>query len=103
MTLHPHLLRRLGIGLSGLGLVIAVAIGFVRSDPPERSAADEARLVEPDPLSAELRRCATLPHKDAMEDQACQRAWVLNRQRFFGGSQELLEDPASTPTPDSED
>lgn len=76
-------LKRIGLGVAGLGLVAAVINGLQRAN--ERSEEPEDQdITQPDPLSAELRRCSELPREEAIDDESCQRAWVLNRQRFFG-------------------
>lgn len=87
------LLKRVAVGMAGLALVIGIAAGFFRAvQVPEVGDPVASQLAAPDPLSAELRRCSTLPQSKAMDDTTCRRAWILNRQRFFGQSKELLSD-----------
>ncbi|MEH6755909.1 MAG: putative entry exclusion protein TrbK-alt [Parasphingorhabdus sp.] len=89
---HP-LLKRVAVGMAGLALVIGIAAGFFRAvGSPEASGPAASHLAQPDPLSVELRRCSSLPQSKAMDDTKCRRAWILNRQRFFGQSKELLSD-----------
>ncbi|HEY8065817.1 MAG TPA: putative entry exclusion protein TrbK-alt [Methylosinus sp.] len=45
--------------------------------------AGAAITIDPDDLSAELRRCGALALQDA-EDQRCEAVWTENRRRFFG-------------------
>jgi len=100
----PNILtiKRLAFGLAGLLFVIWIVNNLHNAGQrPALADKDELPLVEPDPLSAELRRCSRLPHIKAMEDELCQRAWVLNRERFFGSSGELLSAPGAD-TPPSE-
>ncbi|MEH6758933.1 MAG: putative entry exclusion protein TrbK-alt [Parasphingorhabdus sp.] len=89
---HP-LLKRMLMGMAGLALVVGVVAGFSRTAQfQEASNTDSRRSAPPDPISVELRRCSALPHMEAMDDTKCRRAWTLNRQRFFGKSEELLSD-----------
>lgn len=91
---HP-LLKRLLAGLAGLAFVLAIICGFYEAaQSPEPSGPDSGLLAPPDPLSAELRRCSALPQTEAMDDKLCRRAWILNRQRFFGQSGDLLSEPS---------
>lgn len=91
------MLKRVLAGLAGLALVIGIAGGFYRAIQFEEVGnPDSCHLAEPDPLTAALRRCSALPHLEAMDDETCRRAWILNRQRFFGESERLLTDPPRT-------
>ncbi|NCP44610.1 MAG: putative entry exclusion protein TrbK-alt [Sphingomonadales bacterium] len=98
MNQERHLLlKRALAGIAGLALVIGVAGGIYRAMQFEDVGdPDSGLLAEPDPLSAALRRCSALPHLEAMDDETCRRAWILNRQRFFGESERLLTDPPRT-------
>ena len=79
-------LKRLCVGLVGLALVYTLVSGLYRASQRQAETSDiDLGFIEPDPLSVELRRCSRLPHTEALEDTLCQRAWVLNRERFFGG------------------
>jgi len=79
------LLKRLAVGLLGLALITAFVSGAKRA--LERSDDAPQTLSAPapdDPISAELQRCSGLTNEEAMADKKCRRAWILNRQRFFG-------------------
>lgn len=79
------ILKRLGVAMAGLAVIYAIVSGIHNARKRQaRTAEIGTAYVPPDPLSAELRRCSGLPHSEAMEDELCRRAWVLNRQRFFG-------------------
>ncbi|ATQ68975.1 putative entry exclusion protein TrbK-alt, partial [Methylosinus trichosporium] len=51
--------------------------------PPIIRDASTAFAIDPDDLSAELRRCSALGLQDA-EDERCEAVWTENRRRFFG-------------------
>jgi len=106
MMKKPSILtiKRVLVGLAGLLFVIWIASNLQNAGQRSMLAdKDDFPLVEPDPLSAELRRCSRLPHVKAMEDELCQRAWVLNRERFFGSSGEHLSAPDTDMPPSEND
>lgn len=86
--------RRLAIGFFGIGLAIALVSGVHRYSERQASQPDGTPQTAPsDPISEELGRCSALTNEEAMDDERCQRAWILNRQRFFGQYPELIKDP----------
>lgn len=64
---------------------IVATISAIELDAPTPIIrdADDAFAIDPDDLSAELRRCGALGLQDA-EDQRCEAVWTENRRRFFG-------------------
>ena len=85
--------QRLAAGLLGIGVVIAIASGAHRAAQRQASQPKPAsEAASNDPLHEELHRCSALTVEKAQADERCQRAWILNRQRFFGQHRELLED-----------
>ncbi|MEE9433703.1 MAG: putative entry exclusion protein TrbK-alt [Sphingorhabdus sp.] len=92
--------KHVAFGLAGLLFVIWIVNNLHEAGQrPALADKDDLAIVEPDPLSAELRRCSRLPHVKAMEDELCRRAWVLNRERFFGSSGEHLSAPDTIAPP----
>ncbi len=84
-------------------VVVAVA-GALALAALHRPAADDGRyaVVEqeaapsatpPDPLTAELLRCRTLPPQ--IDDPACRAAWEESRRHFFGESRRTRAPSAS--------
>lgn len=63
-------------------VLVAVLDAQLRRDMPEVAIAVAAPTPEPDPLAAELARCAALTDPAAIDD-ACRRAWAQQRRRFF--------------------
>lgn len=76
--------KRIAAAIAGLALLAVLIGGLQRAGEQAADVPEEQSAAEPDPLSAELRRCSRLTRDEAMDDERCQRAWVLNRQRFFG-------------------
>ena len=80
----------------GVAAAVVIAVsGALALAALHRPAADDSRyaVVEqeaappaapPDPLTAELLRCRTLPPQ--IDDAACRAAWEESRRRFFGES-----------------
>ncbi len=75
--------------------VVVAASGALALAALHRPAADDSRysvieqeaappVTPPDPLTAELLRCRTLPPQ--IDDPACRAAWEESRRRFFGES-----------------
>jgi conjugative transfer region protein TrbK len=64
---------------------LVATLSAIDLDAPEPIIRDAgvAVSIDPDNLSAELRRCGALGLQDA-EDQRCEAVWTENRRRFFG-------------------
>ncbi len=99
----------------GVAAAVVMAVsGALALAGLHRPAADDSRyaVVEqesappatpPDPLTAELLRCRTLPPQT--DDPACRVAWEESRRRFFGESRRGLapsESPAEAPPVDAQ-
>lgn len=86
--------RRLAVGLLLLGFIIATLSGVHRFQERQNAEPEQQEQPsDPDPISTELKRCSALTNDEALADKGCRRAWILNRQRFFGKNPELLDDP----------
>ena len=74
----------IGLGAVALTLVAIRSSGTSSEYEPYRDGSMPALgPALPDPLETELRHCAALGTV-AEQDLHCQRAWVLNRERFLG-------------------
>ncbi|MDT9600401.1 putative entry exclusion protein TrbK-alt [Sphingosinicella rhizophila] len=74
---------RLGAVLfAGMAVLVAVLDAQLRREAPQVAVATAAPASEPDPLAAELARCASLTDP-ALIDAACRAAWAEQRRRFF--------------------
>lgn len=71
------------LGLIGVGLFCVALAFWLASDGVRAVARSPSATVRPvDPLHAEFERCNALGYA-ALEDDACHRAWIEHRRRFF--------------------
>ena len=73
------------LGLIGVGLFCVALAIWLASDGGRAVARSSSATAHPvDPLRAEFERCNALGYA-ALEDDACHRAWIEHRHRFFAG------------------
>ncbi len=72
--------------LVATGAILATVAASMLGRTPEPGAPIEmpVRTADPEPIAADLRRCAPLDG-DRIDDAGCMAVWEENRRRFFGG------------------
>ena len=96
---------RLVVSVGAIVALLAVVVLDIRSLSDD-SVSNQSSLAGAHPAGAsfgELKRCRTITPEQLASDEACRRAWVDHRRRFFGLDHEAGK--ASTkdvPTPPSQ-